>query len=448
MDAMKKYGNLKEEQLDIFRKEYEGDKVQAVLRHAIFNHPIDTCVSVQEKLCDNMNHFSINIKTMKATNQFTSGRCWIFAGLNILREDVAKNLHINEMELSQNYTAFYDKLEKINFFLEMAMEMVDRDYDDRTLTWLLQSGIQDGGQWDMFVNIVEKYGIVPKDVMPETYQSCNTASMNLLINTRLRGFAQTVRDLHELGKDHEMEALKDVVLSDMYRLLCTCFGVPPKTFDFAYIDKDGNEHELKKQTPMGFYHDFVHTELTQYVSIIHAPTQNKAFYDIFHVKYINNVIDGTPIHYLNLPLNEFKLAIIAQLKEYNLVWFGSDCSKFNDKKGGFWDDQAFAYEVAFEINFSMSKEIAMDMRDSTMNHAMVISGVNLVNGIVNRWKIENSWGEEAGHKGFFVASDTWFEQFVYQAVVHKKFLTKQQLAYLSKEAKELEPWDPMGTLAQ
>lgn len=447
MERVNVMESINESMLEQFRKEYEEDKTQRAMRHAIYNNAIELCASVQEEMTKNQNHFSIDIKTMKASNQLTSGRCWIFAGLNVLREALAKRLHITDIELSQNYIAFYDKLEKIRSFLELAVSMKDTSLDDRTYVWLLQNGIGDGGQWDMFVNIIEKYGVIPKACMPESFQSSNTAVMNQLINTRLRKFAQEVRNLSALGKEDEIASLSQDVLHQMYNFLCTCFGVPPKQIQFSYVDKDGDVHHQSEMTPLQFYHEEIQVDVKEYVSIIHAPTKDKPFHEMFQVKHIAYT-DGFPIRYLNLPLSEFKDAILRQLKDHQLVWFGSDCGKFNDKKGGFWDDHSFAYEDAFGIDFRMDKESAMDMRDSAMNHAMVLSGVDLIEEKPVKWKIENSWGEECGHKGYFVASDSWFDRFVYQAVIHKQYLNQEQHNDLEKVAKELEPWDPMGTLAK
>jgi len=437
---------LSYEKIDQWQQAYEHNHLQKVMRHAVFNNPLDMCVYVQENMIKNQNHFSVEIATLKVADQLTSGRCWIFAGLNLLREEIAKRLRLDKFELSQNFIAFYDKLEKIHTFCEHAINLKDVPQDDRTFVWFVTTGIADGGQWDMFVHLVKKYGIVPKDCMPETYQSSNTATMNSLINTRLRRFAQEVRNLSAIGKEEEIYPLKEALMSEMYGFLCTCFGVPPKTIRFSYADKDGDVHHMQEMTPLSFFKEQITMDLEEYVSLIHAPTKDKPFHEVFQVKYLDHA-GGFPVRYLNLPMKEFKQAIIQQLKSGYLVWFGSDCNKFNDKKGGFWDDTSFDYDSAFGIDFSIDKETALDMRDSAMNHAMVLSGVDLIDDQPIKWKIENSWGDSTGHNGYFVASDSWFERFVYQAVIHKSYLNKHQLEDLQKEPKMLEPWDPMGTLA-
>ncbi len=434
------------EQINQWHNAYIHNPLQTAMRHAVYNNPLDQCVMVQENITKNQNHFSVEIKTLPAADQLTSGRCWIFAGLNILREEIAKRNHMNQFELSQNYLAFYDKLEKIHTFTELAIEMKDKPIDDRTYVWFVSNGVQDGGQWDMFVNLVTKYGILPKDYMPETYQSSNTTTMNLLINSRLRRYAQEVRNLASLQKEDEIIMLKAAVMQEMYGFLCTCFGVPPKSFAFSYADKDGDVHHMKEMTPQEFYHDQITLNLEDYISLIHAPTKDKPFHQVFQVKYLDHA-GGKAVRYLNVEMDALKQAVIRQLKADCLVWFGSDCNQFNDKKGGFWDDRSFDYTAAFELDFSIDKETALDMRDSTMNHAMVLSGVDLVDDKPIKWKIENSWGSTTGNNGYFIASDSWFERFVYQCVIHKKYLTKEMLVDLEKEPKLLEPWDPMGTLA-
>ena len=427
-----------------FSGEYENDPVQKAVRRALYRTKLNEAALVQENEGKVADRFSIDIKTLPVTNQRQSGRCWIFSALNTLREDTAKKLKLEKFEFSQNYVAFWDKLEKINFYMESVIELADKGWDDRTLDWINRWGVSDGGQWDMFTALVEKYGLVPKDAMPETASSNATRTINTLTNRRLRRFCADVKAA--AGDKDDIEALKEDCLNELYRMQCSCFGVPPKKFDFEYVDKDNKYHCVKDLTPKAFFKKYVDWDFTDYASLIHSPTEDKPYYKRYTVKYLGNVV-GKKVKHLNLPLDEFKKAVIDQLKDGKVVWFGSDCSPFGDRQGGFWAPESFDFDSLFNIDFSITKEDALNSRESAMNHAMVITGVNLDDGKPTKWKIENSWGDEIAHKGYFVASDEWFDRYVYQAVVNKKYLSNKAMKALNTKLVELEPWDPMGTLA-
>lgn len=429
--------------LSDFGAEYEKDKLAKVVRHAINSQDLQAAAKVVDETKLLEDRFSVDIKTMPVANQRQSGRCWIFAGLNVLREEVSKKLNLEKFELSQNYVAFYDKLEKINYFMESVIELKDKDFSDRTLSFILQNAIGDGGQWDMFVSIIKKYGVVPQDAMPETYQSEHTGTMNKYLNRRLRKFAVEIKKAESLEAVYE---LKNACLKELYSYLCSCFGVPPKSFDFEYVDSKKEYHYEKNLTAKEFYDKFVGVDLDEYVSIINAPTSDKPFHHMFTVKFLGNVV-GKEVAYLNLPLEEFKEAVIKQLSAKEVVWFGSDCGNYGDRKGGYWDNQSFDVNDMFEIDFDITKEDGLNSGDGAMNHAMVLTGVNLVDEKATKWKIENSWGEDIAHKGYFVASNAWFDRYVYQAVVNKKYLSKEAVELLGSKKIELEPWDPMGSLA-
>ncbi len=389
--------------------------------------------------------FSIDLCSSGVTWQKASGRCWIFAAMNILREKVAEACGVERMELSENYIAFWDKFEKINYFLESVIDSTDLPVGDRTLDWILQ-GISDGGQWDMIVSLVKKYGVVPITAMPETCQSSSTRVMSRMLNMKLREYAVELRKLVSAGADPQPR--KEEMLKEMYRALCICFGKPADVFDFEYRDKDKQYHCDRGLTPQSFYEKYVGMDLDEYVSMIHAPTRDKPYGKTFTVKYLGNVVEGS-IRHLNVPMETFKELVVSQLKDGEPVWFGSDCSKYGDRTQGIWDQDTYRYgDVLGGLTFGLTKEEALDYRDSAMNHAMVIAGVNFdENGRPNRWKIENSWGEEAGYKGYFVMSDKWFDAYTYQAVVNKKYLPEDLKKALDQEPIELSPWDPMGSLA-
>lgn len=391
--------------------------------------------------------FSNDIKTMSCTNQKSTGRCWLFAATNVLREMIAKKKNLDNFELSQSYLAFWDKFERINYFIESIIDTADLPDGDRTVDFILQTGVQDGGQWDMFVNIVNKYGIVPKDAMPETFQSSATGQLNGFINRYLKKVAFELRTMIKAGApDSDVRALQNKALDDCFSFLCECYTLPPKEFDFEYVTKDG-EHKIEKgYTPISFRDEMIGSFLDDYVSIINAPTKDKPYDKTYTVAYLNNIIGAKEIVYLNLEMEEFKSIVLKQLMDGEIVWFGSDCGKAGDGARRAWDDKQFDYELLTGLEYNMTKEQMLDYHVSQMNHAMVITGVNVDDGKPNRWKIENSWGSEGVNGGYHMATDSWFDLYVYQAVVNKKYLG-DKVKLLDEQPTVLLPWDPMGSLA-
>jgi bleomycin hydrolase len=309
----------------------------------------------------------------------------------------------------------------------------------------LKQGIQDGGQWDMFVSLVEKYGVVPKEHMVETDSSEKTRFMNQIINVKLRQYAANARREKSAEK---REKLKEKTLEELYTFLVTNFGTPPRHFDFEYVDKDENYHIIKGLTPKSFYQDHLGDTLKDYISVIHAPTKDKPYLKTYTVAYLGNVVGGRDIKYLNLPMKDLKALVLRQLLSNEIVWFGSDVARFGNRTRGFWDDQSFDYENMLEMSLHMTKEDELDYSQGAMNHAMVLTAVNLADGKPNRWKIENSWGDKNGEKGYFLASDSWFDRYVYQAVIHRKYMCETHLEAWKEEPTVLKPWDPMGSLAK
>lgn len=392
--------------------------------------------------------FSLEIETMEVTNQKSSGRCWLFAAANILRERIAKELNLKAFELSQSFLAFWDKFERANYFLESILATADRPADDRVVMFVLQTGVHDGGQWDMFANVVRKYGVVPKDVYDETAQTGATKAMNAQLNRALKAGAIKLRAMVAAGESQDaIEAQKNALLRDVYGFLCSCYGgEPPKSFDFEYVDKDKKYHVERGMTPLSFRDRFVGDLLERTVSIINAPTADKPYHRTFTIAMLGNVVGGQPVKHLNLTMDEFKAAIIRQLEAGKPVWFGSDVAHFGDRAAGIWDDRSFNFSLITGLDLDINKEDGLNYGFSAMNHAMVLTGVNLVDGKPTRWKIENSWGDGAGQKGYYVCSDSWFDQYVYQAAVEREYLG--ELAALYEQAPiTLDPWDPMGTLA-
>ncbi len=439
---------LEKEYLKKLEQSIKTDSSKTVLRRALTKGNLQDVAYILEEEQNTQFNFSVNIETLPVANQMRSGRCWIFSGLNFLREITAKKLKLTEFEFSQNYIAFYDKLEKINFFFESVLDFLDAEVDDRTLQFLLNQGIQDGGQWAMLQNLIEKYGLVPKSAMPETTSSSNTGLMNEIINVRLRKYAADVRRAHQESRDSDIEKIREVATQELYNFLVTNFGMPPQKFNFEYTDKNKKYHIAHNLTPQKFYDKYVGLNLNQYVSVINSPTKDKSFLKTYTISYLGNVVEGNKVVHLNLPIDRLKEVTIAQLKDTEPVWFGSDVSLFGDRTHGVWDDRMFDFEQIFDINVTLDKETQLDYRASAMNHAMLLTGVNLVDGKPNKWKIENSWGDKVGSKGYYLCTDTWFDRYTYQVLINKKYLNEAELKALESEPTVLKPWDPMGTLAR
>ncbi|MDD6455109.1 MAG: C1 family peptidase [Lachnospiraceae bacterium] len=393
--------------------------------------------------------FSIDLEAGKVTNQKQSGRCWMFAALNTMRVEVMKKLNLENMELSQNYTLFYDKLEKANYFLESILDTVDEPTDGRLISWLLMAPLNDGGQWDMLANIIRKYGIVPKEAMPETFSSSCTREITPWMTKKLREFACTLRTAYAKGASmEELQEKKQEMMSVIYRMLVIALGKPPKTFTWETRDKDKQFIRIADITPQQFFAEYVGWNLDDYVSIINAPTQDKPFHHSYTVQYLGNVTEGHIVRHLNLPIEEMKKLAITQMQDGQVVWFGCDVGQFHEKDLGIMDTDGIQAGLLFDTDFPMTKAQRLDYGESLMTHAMVFTGVNLDKvGKPNRWKVENSWGEDRGNKGFYIMSDRWFDEYMYQIVVNKKYLSKEQLKAYEEEPTVLAPWDPMGSLA-
>ena len=438
---------IKKEYLLKAQKAYEKDAKNVIIRHALSHNSINSLANNQDNAQDMDFNFDINIKTLSAANQKASGRCWIFAATNVCREIIAKECNMDRFELSQSYLAFYDRLEKANYLLEAVIELIDKDYDDRTLTFLLQGGVGDGGQWDMFVSLVNKYGLCPKNVYPETTTSSATYETAKIINFNIRKFAAKAKALYE---DKGLEAVrkeKETLLDKFYVLLTNAYGLVPEKFDFEYTDKDGKYHLEKGFTPLSFKERYLGNQLDDFVSLINAPTKSKPFGKTYTIEYLGNVVGGKTVTHLNVSMERMKELILKQMQDDRIVWFGSDVGFYGDREEGVWDDGKFDLDSLSGLNLLMEKGDSLDYHASQMNHAMCITGVSFKEGKPSKWKIENSWGTDRAKAGYYIMSASWFDQFVYQAVVDKKYLSEDELNALKEKPIMLKPWDPMGSLA-
>ncbi|MFA6624465.1 MAG: C1 family peptidase [Bacilli bacterium] len=434
--------------LKSFEKDFDKSDKNLAIMDAVCTNGIVNCAISNEDSKKLTHAFSTEVEGGNVTDQKRSGRCWMFAATNVMRFEVMKNLNLPNMELSQSYPLFYDKLEKANYFLEAILTTLDEKTSSRTIAFLLSSPMGDGGQWDMFADLIRKYGICPKSCMPETFSSSNTLSLDKYLTLKLREYAKTLRTQHEKGKKEEdLRPMKKKMLTTIYRMLVIALGKPPLKFTFETRDKKNNFVSIKDITPVDFYNTYVKLDLSDYVSVINAPTSDKPFNRSFTVNFLGNVKGGKPVRYLNLPIKELKMMAINQLKDGNAVWFGSDVGQYCDRLSGKMSKEIFNLENLFSTEFPLTKAERLDYGESLMTHAMTLTGVNLVRGRPNRWKVENSWGPANGNNGFFVMDDKWFDEFTYQVVINKKYLTPEQLKAYESDPIVLEPWDPMGSLA-
>ena len=439
---------IENERTEAFREAFEKNSKQVALQRSVVKNGIRASAENIQTHVENTPVFSIDLATGKVANQKQSGRCWMFAALNTFRHKMLTTFQLKDFELSQNYTFFWDKYEKANYFYENILKTAEQPTSSREVAFLLQTPQQDGGQWDMIVSLFQKYGVVPKSVMPESSNSSNSRDLNNYLNKLLRKHAVLLRQMAaEEATDEEIQANREAMLQEVYNLLAISLGTPPDNFDFEYRDDEKNYHLDQALTPQSFYEKYVGVNLDDYVSIINAPTEDKPFMKSYTVDMLGNVVGDKPVKYLNLEMDEFKALAVRQLEQGESVWFGCDVGQSSTRDSGIMALDAYDVDDLFDVDLTMTKAERLDYGESMMTHAMVLTGVDLIDDQAKKWKVENSWGEKVGEKGFFVMSDEWMDEYTYQIVVRKEFLTQEQLTAFDAEPTVLAPWDPMGALA-
>ena len=391
------------------------------------------------------------IGEMKITNQKSSGRCWGYAGLNLFRIYLGRKHDIRNFEFSQTYFMFWDKLEKSNYFFNSIIKTANKPWDSRLMMHLLDSPIQDGGQWDMWVNLIDKYGVVPKSEMPETFQSGKSMRMNRMITRKLREFAKDLRDsIKNKITEESLFELKTTMLSTVYKMLVIHLGNPPDSFNWQVRDKKKVFQRFKKLTPLSFFKDHVGIDLNELVCLINCPMSDKEYNKVYTVEFLGNVVEGNPIRYLNVDIDVLKNATVESIKNNEPVWFGCDVGKYLHRTHGVMDTKLFDFELFYGTEFGLDKASRLEYGESKMTHAMLFTGVDLDSkGKPKKWRVENSWGERNGEKGYYIMSDDWFDQYLYEVVIRKKYLEPNIIdLYENQDAKLLPPWDPMGALAK
>ena len=441
------------EALDAAREGFFSERANVVAKNAVTASGIRAAARVPEAVGANAMTFDVEVRQGERCHQQHSGRCWMFASLNTMRYRVIHRYNLKTFELSQTYPLFWDKLEKCNWFLANILDTLDEPLDGRLVSYLLSDPICDGGQWDMFRSLVKKYGVVPKDAMPETACSRNTREMDKYLTRYLRGCARRLRESAAAGVGaDDLLAMRAEMVDDVYRFLVTCLGEPPARFGVRLRDKDDKLALSGTYTPQEFFAEAVDMNVDDYVSLISAPTEDKPFGHVYTVSRLGNVVEDGGVRYLNLPIERLKEVAVAQLQDSLPVWFGCDVDQSYLNDEGIMDTAALDVDglFGFPVEGCLDRAERLDYGESLMTHAMVFEGVNLsADGHPTLWKVENSWGKEHGRDGFDTLSDAWFDQYVYQVVVDRRYLTdEERAAYDTEDAKVLAPWDPMGSLAR
>lgn len=442
-------GAILPDRIEFLRRRFATDPHARLMQNAVCQTTVDDIAVRRDVIFNADDSFSTRLDDWSVTNQKGSGRCWMFAGLNLLRVGAAKALDLEEFEFSQNYTMFWDKLEKANYFLEAILDTADRPADDRTVAFLLDHLVDDGGQWNMFVNLIEKHGVVPKAVMPETQSSSATGKMNQMLRSKLREGARLLRSEHAEGVGPDLlRELKDGLLEVIHRILCIHLGTPPLEFEWQWRDKDKQFKRDGRLTPIEFAERYITLPTDDYVCLVHDPRPENPYGRTYTVEYLGNMVGGAPVVYLNVEIETMKQIALQILHDGEPVWFGCDVGKQMRGDLGLWDARMFDYESVYQTHFSLTKAERLVYHETAMTHAMLFTGVDVANGAPRRWRVENSWGDERGKKGFYLMNDSWFDEHMFEIAARRSYLTPELQAALELPPVVLPAWDPMGSLAQ
>ena len=437
--------NLQTNEIDAWRASFAADKAARIAQNAVTKTSIHDIALDRAVVTGIDTSMSVQLDTWKVANQKKSGRCWLFAGLNFLKQHVIVDCAVEWFEFSQNYLHFYDKLEKANWLFTSMIELADRPLDDRLVHWLLKDPIGDGGQWDMFVSLVQKYGLVPQYAMPETESSSATQAMNQSLETLLRRGTRDLRAAIAAGQDPEPVRL--ALMQEVYRVLSIHLGTPPTSFIWQYKDKDKVFHRVGEMTPQQFAASVLGIDLDDYICVVNDPRSSSPFGAMLTVDHLGNVVGGRPIAYLNAEADVLKSLVRGSLEDGRVCWFGCDVGKQFDRASGYWDAHILDYDSVYDVDMQLSKADAMELGEAAMTHAMLFTGIDVVDGGIRRYRVENSWGDDRSDKGFDTMNDSWFSEHVFELAVRKSDLPAELLAALTGEPIVLPLWDPMGSLA-
>lgn len=425
-----------------FQQDYQQNKQNKIAELAVVNNGVQKASFNGEGIRDLNRTFSIEIPTDNVTDQKQSGRCWLFAALNVLRHKFAKQYHTKNFTFSQSYLFFWDRIERANIFFNHILETADKPVDDRTVHFYLQAPDTDGGQWHMAISLIRKYGLVPTYAQDESFTANNTAAFNQALNMKLREDGLVLRKLAQAGKNDEIEQKRQEYLSEIYRMAVIAFGQPVQKFDLEFKDDDGNYKLDQNITPLDFFHNYFEDDLDDYVVLFNAPDHE---YDkLYAFPFEDNVEGDSPVRFLNTKIENLKEAAIKQLKDGETIWFGCDVGKQSDRQKGILAANLYETDTIFGIETKLNKKERLQTGASGSTHAMTFVGVDVVDGKPRQWKVENSWGTKVGDKGYFVMDDKWFDEYLFKVVVKKQYLPEKLVKIAEGEATPVPCWDSMA----
>lgn len=436
-------GGISSDMLVEIQKGYAGSAADKALHNAIANNSIDKLAANVDNRNGVDTYFSHKVKSKGITNQKSSGRCWLFTGLNVLRAQMMAQHNLPKLELSQVYCFFWDQLEKSNLFLQGIIDTADRPMDDKMVDWLFQNPIGDGGQYTGVSELIMKYGVVPAEIMNETNTSNNTAKMRQLLALKLREYGLELRQLQANGADSaQLAKRKTAMLSDVYRMLVLNYGEPPVEFEWSVRDDSGKPLETKTYTPQSFYREFAGNDLrNDYVMLMNDPSRD--YYKLYEIDFDRHNYDGSNWTYINLPVDDIKQMAIESIKNNDMMYFSCDVGKFIDRDRGILDVNNFDYGSLLGTEFGMDKRQRIITHASGSSHAMTLMAVDLdESGKPKKWMVENSWGPGA-NDGHLIMTDEWFNEYMFRLVVNKKYVPKKILKILEQTPVMLPAWDPM-----
>ena len=463
--AQQPAGGLSPEMLEQISATYEDNAYDKAISNALAGTSIATLAINADNAAMIDTHFSDRVRTKGITDQQSSGRCWLFTGLNVLRAKMIDKYGLPGMEFSQNYLFFYDQLEKANLFLQGVIDTKELPFDDRKVDWLFSNPLSDGGQFTGVSNLIMKYGLVPAEAMPETYQANNTSQMANLLKLKLREDGLALRkayeEAYEKGKklpkkdagklmdkvNADLQQMKIAQLSEIYRMLALCLGEPVKEFEWTRCDKDNKIVDRRTYTPKSFYDEYIGEDLeNNYVMIMNDPCRE--YGKVYEIDYDRHVYDGHNWLYVNLPVERIKEMAIASIKDNVAMYFSCDVGKFYSRSKGTLDLANFDYDSLMGVEFGMNKQERVMTHASGSSHAMTLIAVDIVDGKPVKWMVENSWGPASGYKGCLIMTDEWFNEYMFRLVVEKKYVPEDILKMLEQTPVQLPAWDPMFSMEE